>query len=136
MRFDLSHLNPIIHDRVIFKFWARRNRIAYNKSPRQQYIEEARAALIAIEAARLPDGTMNVSESGRDCDGVQYSGYVHRNVPATLKGFYALWETVAEGADGPFRLYPINRNCDLPSYTSRDLTLEAFEDGHAHSLHA
>lgn len=44
--------------------------------------------------------------------------------------------TAAGRVKVPFRLYPINRNSDLPSYSSRDLTLEAFEDGHAHVLHA
>jgi hypothetical protein len=136
MRLNLTHLDKFTHDRIILKFWSMRNRVYYNPSPREEYIREARAALIAIEAARLPDGTMNVSESGRDCDGVQYTGYVHRNIPATLTGLNALYERVAEGADGPFCLYPINRNSDLPSYSSRDLTLEAFEDGHAHVLHA
>ena len=75
-----------------------------------------------------------VVESGRDCDGVRYSGRV-RVIRARLKDLLELEDGIAEWADGPFTL-----RLERPSiarrleYTSRDLGLEAFENGHAHLI--
>jgi hypothetical protein len=79
-------------------------------------------------------GRVAVVESGRDCDGVQYSGRV-RIIRARLKDFLELENGIAEWADGPFRLQlerpSIARRIEVES---RDLTLEAFENGHQHLL--
>ena len=65
-----------------------------------------RALYNAIQRARLPDGSMVVSESGMDCDCSRYSGKTHK-VQATLAGFDALQNITAEWADGPFSLWPV-----------------------------
>ena len=94
---------------------------------RNQEIEKAIAEL-------AEHGRVAVVESGRDCDGVQYSGRV-RIIRARLKDFLELEDGIAEWADGPFRL-----QLERPSIArrieaqSRDLALEAFENGHQHLL--
>lgn len=80
-------------------------------------------------------GKVIVIESGMDCDGVQYTGR-HHTIDASIKAFDALYERIAEYADGPFHLWPVSpeRAAEI-HYVSRDRTLEAFEDGHAHCIH-
>lgn len=77
-------------------------------------------------------GRVAVIESGRDCDGTQYSGYRHL-IPATLHAYDALRDHLAKWADGAFHL-EIARPSEHVEYTARDLALEAFENGHPHSL--
>lgn len=89
-----------------------------------------------IKECQRIDGRMFVTESGRDCDGVQYSGQVHE-CDANLRAYEKLYYDINEWADGPFSLYPITvaeRNEVI--YQSRDLAMEAYEDGHPHSLSA
>ena len=80
-----------------------------------------------------PHGKLLVTESGRDCDGVQYAGTPHI-IDATVKAFDELHDHRAEWADGPFTLTPVPWGTVLV-YRSRDLGLEAYEDGHAHCIH-
>lgn len=80
------------------------------------------------------DGKILVIESGRDCDCVEYHGKTML-CPANVRAFDRLHDEIAKWADGPFRLdidKPSNR--DRYEYRSRDLALEAFEDGHQHHI--
>jgi len=79
------------------------------------------------------DGLIFLVESGRDCDGVQYSGHVH-SCKASPVALRALEDDISAWADGPFQLTFIHKH-ERPEYTSRDLGLEAFENGHQHILH-
>lgn len=90
-----------------------------------------------IEKCRIT-GTnqMWVTESGMDCDSTQYSGHL-RKCEATVAAFYKLYDEVGSWADGPFSLWPVTeeeREEIRPQ--SRDLALEAYEDGHPHSVSA
>jgi len=81
------------------------------------------------------NGKLYLVESGRDCDGVQYSGTTH-SCKADPWALRALEDGIGEWADGPFSLNLIkHEDLDEVEYTSRDLTLEAFEDGHQHILY-
>lgn len=97
-------------------------------------LREARIALHRRIAECAQDGKILVIESGRDCDCVEYSGQT-RIIEASVKAFDALQDEIAKWADGPFHL-----DIDKPSedefirYESRDLVLEAFEDGHPHHI--
>lgn len=96
---------------------------------------QQRLALLRRVLSEAEDGSVAVVESGMDCDGVQYAGKV-TFIKATLKEFHELEDDIARWADGPFALAVVR-----PSkargirYRSCDLVLEAFEDGHAHSIH-
>ena len=81
-------------------------------------------------------GMVALIESGMDCDGVRYAGRVHL-VPATWQAVVAREDEIYKWADGPCNLY-IERPsvADEVEYQSRDLALEAFEDGHPYSLYA
>jgi len=81
------------------------------------------------------DGFMNVEESGMDCDGVRYQGQLH-SIPATRDAYRKLEDEIGEWADGPFYLNPVTpEEAKSIVYDSRDLALEAFEDGHPHILY-
>jgi len=78
-------------------------------------------------------GKILVVESGMDCDGVRYWGRTHE-CDANWRAFDKLWNNLSKWADGPFSL-EIVRPSTVVEYGSRDLTLEAFENGHPHSIH-
>ena len=80
------------------------------------------------------NGKVAYLESGRDCDCVEYSGRVHV-VDATWEAFEELEAGISEWADGPFRL-SLARVSETRAvrYESRDLVLEAMENGHPHSI--
>lgn len=86
-----------------------------------------------IEECRITGtGLMWVTESGMDCDSVQYSGHMHK-CEATVAAFDKLYDEINEWADGPFGLYPITEEeKEEIRPTSRDLAMEAHEDGHPH----
>ena len=98
------------------------------------------AIRLAINLIRVSDaieqyaegGYIKVVESGRDCDGVQYDGLV-RIIEASRAVFEKLQDEIAESADGPFRLTIVPMSDD-PEYETRDLVMEAHENGHAHSI--
>jgi len=85
-----------------------------------------------IAECALEDGTMWVTHSGMDCDCVQYSGWMHK-CEATLAAFNKLYDEENSSADGPFSLYPVTQaQREEIRPQSRDLAMEAHEDGHAH----
>lgn len=91
-----------------------------------------KAALAAIIAKYQQDGRIRVEESGRDCDCVEYSGHMHE-CDATVRAFEKLSDDIYQWADGPFRLTIVPWDAQIER-TSRDLVLEAHEDGHPHSI--
>lgn len=78
------------------------------------------------------NGKVAVVFAGMDCDGVQYSGtrYV---VPATLTHVDHCVEMYNRWADGPYS-YRLASPTEKVTYTSRDLGMEAHENGHPHVL--
>jgi len=93
-----------------------------------------RLAERAALAAELSDCTVNgvtgIVESGRDCDCVQYTHSATRT-GLTLIAFERERDSIYSWADGPCYV-SLCRPDELPGNHSRDLALEAFEDGHAH----
>lgn len=81
-------------------------------------------------------GRILIVESGRDCDGCEWRDRTH-TIPATVTHYLACYTLRCDGADGP-----IWWNIDRPSAkhhyraSTRDLALEAFEDGHDHVLYS
>lgn len=78
------------------------------------------------------EGMVKVIESGRDCDCVEYDGRVHI-IEATLEAYEELDSNIGEWADGPYQLEIVHMS-EHHEYSSRDLVLEAHEDGHRHSI--
>jgi hypothetical protein len=81
------------------------------------------------------NGKVALIESGMDCDCVQYSGRV-TIIDADWRKIDDEIDHIGKWADGPFCI-----SIEKPSianeieYNSRDLALEAFEDGHPHLIH-
>jgi hypothetical protein len=72
--------------------------------------------------------------SGRDCDGVRYRNDVWM-VEATPAAVDEHIRHTYEWADGPCSYRIVSpTEAEALTYSSRDLALEAFEDGHAHLL--
>lgn len=94
----------------------------------------ARQSLLRRIANLAVDGKVAVWESGRDCDCASYSGY-RCLIDANVKAFDELYQHTAEWADGPFHLWVESPERE-PEHHSRDLALEAFEDGHSHVVYA
>lgn len=81
------------------------------------------------------NGKVCIVSSGMDCDGGAWSGRVYEfdAVPYAIERFI---EKEYEWADGPLRLELARPSeCEEVEYESRDLALEAFEDGHPHCLY-
>lgn len=105
--------------------------------PRIEQARERRLARLTLAqriASCAEGGKILVLESGRDCDGCQYSGKQH-TIAATLAAYDALDARLGDWADGPYSL-SVARPSEAGSvrYTSRDLGLEAFENGHPHVI--
>lgn len=80
------------------------------------------------------DGMIGIVESGRDCDCVEY---VHpcQSIPATVYHYKKLERDKAQWADGPFSLSIVTpKQADETESESRDLALEAYENGHPHHI--
>lgn len=84
--------------------------------------------------AYAENGRVAYVESGRDCDCVEYSGKIHV-VDATYEAFQELEREISEWADGPFvlEIARVSETRDV-RYESRDLVLEAYEEGHPHHI--
>ena len=93
----------------------------------------ARQSLIRRIAELQVGGQVAVWESGRDCDSVRYRGFKCL-IPATVAEFDALYEHENQWADGPFSLWVESPLLERQR-CSRDLALEAFEDGHSHVIY-
>ena len=96
---------------------------------------QRRQALIQRVKDCAEHGEVAMVWSGRDCDGVRYTGHVHL-VDASVKEVDREAAYTYGWADGPCGFYierpSIARTIER---TSRDLVLEAFEDGHPHVIY-
>ena len=78
-------------------------------------------------------GRVGVVESGMDCDCVSYCyGRVHADM--TVTAFLKRRDDIYAWADGPCYV-SICAPHDLPDNYSRDLALEAYEEGHPHVVY-
>lgn len=94
-----------------------------------------RAVLASTLKAHAENGMVAVIESGRDCDGVAYDGRVSL-IPAMVVAYERHDQQIAEYADGPYHLSICTPSAAKSiEYTSRDLTMEAFENGHQHVIY-
>ncbi len=98
-------------------------------------MDKHREMVEAVIQAYAEDGMVCYIESGRDCDCVEYDGKVHGPVPATAQAYEELDTLIGEWADGPYHL-ALCRPSEVKKvkYESRDLVMEAHEDGHPHSI--
>lgn len=86
-------------------------------------------------ASLAEGGRVCIVSSGMDCDGGAWAGRVY-DMPANVYAVERFIERQYEWADGPLRLELASPSeCEEVEYESRDLALEAFEDGHAHCIH-
>ena len=81
------------------------------------------------------DGQVAVVWSGRDCDCVRYDNVVY-TIPCDWRSIMDHVQETYSWADGPCSYYLERPSvADKLRYSSRDLALEAFEDGHPHYIY-
>lgn len=128
-----SAREDVIVLKLMIKLAKRREEQGY--SDRHAYLADKIAMKRRI-AACAENGKVAVVESGMDCDCVRYSGHVSI-IDATVEAYEAHYDHVAKWADGPFSLGVVSPSeARKIKRQSRDLALEAFEDGHAHVVYA
>lgn len=92
--------------------------------------------LIDLIASHAEGGKVCAIESGRDCDGVEYSGKIH-TIDATIAAWRELDDGIGQWADGPYHLSVASPSeAKTIEYASRDLVMEAHEDGHPHVIYS
>ena len=123
------HLGPIRLLWAINKLGAQRVQQLHART--QLCLVQHRAIAVMAEA-----GKVAVVWSGRDCDGIRYAGDV-RLIDANLAALREHIRKTEEWADGPCSYTLMAPSvAALIHPTERDLNAEAFEDGHAHCIHA
>lgn len=96
---------------------------------------EKRQLLVSSVSKFAQDGRVAVVWSGRDCDGVRYHNDV-RMIEATVKAVDEHINHTYEWADGPCSYWITTPTYGRSLvYESRDLVMEAFEDGHSHVIY-
>lgn len=93
-----------------------------------------RAALYERIDKAARDGKVSINVDQMDCDCARWtSGHVMPTVPRRAVERY-IEEEIYGAAEGPIYWVGIAQPEHVAEYESRDLALEAFEDGHAHSV--
>lgn len=99
------------------------------KSRHVDWMEEKQAFVDKIKFC-TENGKIAIVTSGMDCDGIRYSGQVHLvdAIPVIVNHNI---EEANKWADGPIYHYIMKPSeAKEIEYSSRDLGMEAFEDGH------
>ncbi len=99
---------------------------------RADYLQERADIAATLKEFADADGYVGIVESGRDCDCVQYCHGARRKFVGAFQ-FEKERQDILYWADGPAYV-TLCRVDELPKSYSRDLALEAYEDGHAHSV--
>lgn len=94
-----------------------------------------RAALAARIAECSENGIVAIWESGMDCDCVTFTGIMRYEVPATLGAVSKEMYDAYKHAEGRLTLAVISPSeAKGVEYKTRDNVMEAYEDGHPHSV--
>ena len=91
-----------------------------------------RAALYAVLQRYQWGGKVQLIESGRDCDCVEYT-HSAGLIDANWAAYSIKHRETSQWADGPFSFTITEPSTEVEA-ESRDLVMEAYEDGHPHSI--
>lgn len=95
-----------------------------------------KADLVERIREKAEGGLVVIASSGMDCDGVRYSGSLSRPLPAVPMLVIREIDRNYEWADGPISCSVISPSeAKAVRYESRDLGMEAFENGHPHVIY-
>lgn len=90
-----------------------------------------KAAFHAHIRTKTVDGKVSVNFSAMDCDCATYgSGSVEWAIPTSIEKHF---NDLYAGAEGPMSIW-VDYPSRIHTQRSRDLVLEAYEDGHPHSV--
>lgn len=93
---------------------------------------QVRAKLHKLIREKTVDGKVSVNWSGMDCDCATYgSGSIEWAIPSKIE---RQMDVIAYDAEGPMSVW-VDYPARIHTQLSRDLALEAFEDGHPHVVH-
>jgi hypothetical protein len=94
-----------------------------------------RAQYRAILDRCVEDGKIGVLRSGRDCDCVSYDSSRIVDAPSGAVAFQREEDEHYSWLEGPESTSWAKPSQTIVQYHSRDLALEAFEDGHPHVIY-
>lgn len=97
-------------------------------------INERAGWLAAINAA-VEHGKIGVVRSGMDCDCCAYHDEQIVDAPRSIVAWCAEYDEHCDWLDGPETTRIVKPSQTEVGHQSRDLVLEAYEDGHPHCVH-
>ncbi len=92
---------------------------------------KARARIDSVAVA----GLVGIHRSGMDCDGTSYSETFVIPAPVSIVKYMHDEDVRQSWLDGPENMHYCSPVGMKQARNTRDLALEAFEDGHSHCLH-
>jgi hypothetical protein len=104
--------------------------------PRVMYTINHRSELWAEITEHARDGKVGYVVAGRDCDCTQYQHEGVMDLPAGAMLHQRSVDHHRDYLDGPESTYYRDPGEEVHRYQSRDLALEAFEDGHPHIVYS
>ena len=118
------------------ELWATYRRIIRKSggmpSPHDESLLAERVQIKAQLDHCTEDGNVCIVESGMDCDSVRYCHGRVKPTP-TVIAYMRDCDSMYEWADGPCHM-GICKPSERPESYSRDLAMEAFENGHPHYI--
>lgn len=132
MTFHINMINRDMPRKAFYEMWRRLRETGAAQDYRNEtdWIEDRAVIKERLKRYTDSDGKIGIVECGRDCDMSEYCySRIHQNL--TVIKFIQMRDDKYAWADGPCCVYicPVE---DLPGNHSRDLAMEAFEDGHPH----
>lgn len=90
----------------------------------------------AVIAAKAENGMIAICRSGMDCDCTRYSSVRIEPVPVSIVAWLKNEDEHNAYLDGPESMWidPPSAHDNQNSHESRDLALEAYENGHPHFI--
>lgn len=141
MRCVAEAIRPLITARAVARKPTVRAALKEYRSPTARDTDldwriNERAAWKRLLDAAAVDGLVGVVVSGRDCDCTRYRHEYVMPVPAGIFGWVRGQHKHEEWLDGPESTWFVRPDECRDGYSaSRDLALEAHEDGHAHVIY-
>ena len=124
------NIQKIKRKHFVNRIWKPLNRLL----PRD--LLQVKAERIAEINAHAVNGMVGIAGAGMDCDCSKWSGPCGI-YPATYYEVERALDHIYEGLDGPADFWLVTPEvAESTPHQSRDLALEAFEDGHAHIVYA
>jgi len=116
-----------------YSFWSslRKSGAGYNMAQPNDPLAAKQSIIDALSKYSV-NNQVRLCDRFMDCDHAVSTG--SRLIPATYVHYEAVLQDIYDNAEGPGTTWLESPATEPPSAEFRDLALEAFEDGHPHSI--